>query len=293
MKQPTLAQQVTAEAIGTYLLVFFGCGVVHAAVLTGAQQGLWQVAIVWGIAIMLAAYSVGGVSGAHLNPAMTLAMSLWRGFPKSRVLPFIGGQMIGAFLAAVSLFVLFGPHLTAKELEKGVVRGEPGSIVTAMCYGEYFPNPGGLASGSDPYSAAKHEELRTRVPVSVAFGAELLGTLILGFVVFAVTDERNHGRPASGLAPVFIGLTVAVLIRGARAHSPHGGQAGAGSHCRALRKPVGSPSTSWVRSSEQCWAAAFMKLECGLRSRQRHRKGTHEVLVVVGCHLWKCRIGTR
>ncbi|MCX7419293.1 MAG: aquaporin family protein [Planctomycetia bacterium] len=212
MKQPTLAQQVTAEAIGTYLLVFFGCGVVHAAVLTGAQQGLWQVAIVWGIAIMLAAYSVGGVSGAHLNPAMTLAMSLWRGFPKSRVLPFIGGQMIGAFLAAVSLFVLFGPHLTAKELEKGVVRGEPGSIVTAMCYGEYFPNPGGLASGSDPYSAAKHEELRTRVPVSVAFGAELLGTLILGFVVFAVTDERNHGRPASGLAPVFIGLTVAVLI---------------------------------------------------------------------------------
>ena len=212
MKQPTLAQQVTAEAIGTYLLVFFGCGVVHAAVLTGAQQGLWQVAIVWGIAIMLAAYSVGGVSGAHLNPAMTLAMSLWCGFPKGRVLPFISGQMIGAFLAAMSLFVLFGPHLTAKEREKDVVRGEPGSIVTAMCYGEYFPNPGSLASGSEPYSPAKHEELKTRVPVSVAFGAELLGTLILGFVVFALTDERNHGRPASGLAPVFIGLTVAVLI---------------------------------------------------------------------------------
>jgi glycerol uptake facilitator protein len=203
---------VTAEGIGTYLLVFFGCGVVHAAVLTGAQQGLWQVAIVWGVAIMLAAYSVGGVSGAHLNPAMTLALSLWRGFPKSRVLPFVGGQLLGAFLAAMSLFVLFGPHLIAKEQAKGVLRGEPGSIVTAMCYGEYFPNPGGLASGSEPYSAAKHDELRTRVPFRVAFAAELLGTLILGFVVFAVTDERNHGRPSSGLAPVFIGLTVAVLI---------------------------------------------------------------------------------
>ncbi len=212
MKQPTLVQQVTAEVIGTYLLVFFGCGVVHAAVLTGAQQGLWQVAIVWGVAIMLAAYSVGGVSGAHINPAMTLALALWRGFPKSRIMPYLGGQFAGAFLAAMSLFVLFGPHLTAKEQAKGVVRGEPGSIVTAMCYGEYFPNPGSLASGSEPYSSAKHDELRTHVPFSVAFAAELLGTLILGFVVFALTDERNHGRPASGLAPVFIGLAVAVLI---------------------------------------------------------------------------------
>jgi len=212
VKQPTLTQQVVAEVLGTYLLVFFGCGVVHAAVLTGAQQGLWQVAIVWGIAIMLAAYSVGGVSGAHLNPAMTLALSLWRGFPKNRVLPFIGGQMIGAFLAALSLFVLFGPLLDAKEREKGVVRGEPGSIVTAMCYGEYFPNPGGLADGAEPYSSTKHETLRARVPFKVAFAAELLGTLVLGFVVFALTDERNHGRPMSGLAPVFIGLTVAALI---------------------------------------------------------------------------------
>ncbi len=212
MKQPALAQQVTAEVIGTYLLIFFGCGAVHAAVLTGAQQGLWQVAIVWGVAIMLAAYSVGGVSGAHINPAMTLAFTLWRGFPMKRVLPFIAGQLAGAILAAASLFVLFSPHLVAKEQAKGVVRGEAGSIVTAMCYGEYFPDPGGLAKGSEPYSSEKHKELQTRVPASIAFGAELLGTLILGFVVFAVTDERNTGRPAAGLAPVFIGLTVAVLI---------------------------------------------------------------------------------
>ena len=62
-----LRRQMVAEMLGTFLLVFFGCGVVHAAVLTGAQQGLWQVAIVWGVAIMLAIYSVGGVSGAHLK----------------------------------------------------------------------------------------------------------------------------------------------------------------------------------------------------------------------------------
>ena len=137
---------------------------------------------------------------------------MWRGFPKSRVLPFVAAQLAGAMLAAGLLFVLFGPQLAAKEKEKLVKRGEPGSVVTAMCYGEYFPNPGGLASGSEPYSAEKHAEWRSLGSPSLAFLAELFGTLILGFVVFALTDVRNRGQPASGQAPIFIGLTVAVLI---------------------------------------------------------------------------------
>lgn len=209
---PSLSRQVVAEVFGTFLLIFFGCGAVHAAVLTGAQSGLWQVAIVWGVAIMLASYAVGGVSGAHINPAMTLAFAIWRGFPKKNVLPFIAAQVAGAILAAGLLFVLFGPQLAAKEKEKLVTRGEPGSIVTATCYGEYFPNPGGLAAGNEPYSAEKHAEWRALGSPTLAFLAELFGTLILGFVVFALTDERNRGQPASGQAPIFIGLTVAVLI---------------------------------------------------------------------------------
>ncbi len=209
---PSLPRQIVAEVFGTFLLIFFGCGAVHAAVLTGAQQGLWQVAIVWGVAIMLAIYAVGGVSGAHINPAMTLAFAIWRGFPKSRVLPFIAAQLVGAMLAAGLLFVLFGPQLAAKEREKGVIRGERGSEVTAMCYGEYFPNPSGLASGNEPYSAEKRAEWRALGSPRLAFLAELFGTLILGFVVFALTDERNRGKPAAGQAPIFIGLTVAVLI---------------------------------------------------------------------------------
>lgn len=209
---PSLSRQVVAEVFGTFLLIFFGCGAVHAAVLTGAQSGLWQVAIVWGVAIMLAIYSVGGVSGAHINPAITLAFAMWRGFAKSHVLPFIAAQLAGAMLAAGLLFVVFWPQLAAKEKEKLVTRGEPGSVVTAMCYGEYFPNPGGLASGSEPYSAEKHAEWRALGSPSLAFLAELFGTLILGFVVFALTDERNRGQPAAGQAPIFIGLTVAVLI---------------------------------------------------------------------------------
>ncbi len=209
---PPLISQVVAEVIGTFLLIFFGCGAVHAAVLTGAQQGLWQVAIVWGVAIMLAIYSVGGISGAHINPAMTLAFALWRGFPKARVLPFIAGQLAGAMLAASILFVLFGPQLAAKEREKGIVRGQPESVVTAMCYGEYFPNPGGISSTSEQNWQAKYSEWRTQGSPSLAFVAELIGTLILAFVVFALTDERNRGQPAAGQAPVFIGLTVAALI---------------------------------------------------------------------------------
>ncbi len=210
--EPSLRRQVIAELIGTFLLVLFGCGAVHAAVLTGAQSGLWQVAIVWGVAIMLAAYSIGSVSGAHINPAMTIAMAVHRGFPWRKVGPYIGGQLVGAFLAAGTLFVLFSPHLTALEKLKGVERGQPGSEMTAMCYGEYFPAPGSLGSGTDPYSAEKHAELKAKGSEGQAFLAEFIGTAILAFVVFAVTDERNPGRPASGMAPIFIGLTVSALI---------------------------------------------------------------------------------
>jgi glycerol uptake facilitator protein len=211
-QEPSLRRQVIAEIIGTYILVLFGLGAVHAAVLTGAQSGLWQVAIVWGVAIMLAAYSVGAVSGAHINPAMTIAMAIWRKFPWAKVGHYIAAQLAGAIFAAATLYTLFGPHLRALEQLKGVERGEPGSVVTAMCYGEYFPAPGSLASGTDPYSPEKHTELKGKMTEGLAFFAELLGTAVLAFVVFAVTDEKNPGRPSSGQAPIFIGLTVSVLI---------------------------------------------------------------------------------
>ena len=201
-----------AEFLGTFLLIFFGCGAVHAAVLTGAQSGLWQVAIVWGVAIMLAIYAVGAVSGAHINPAMTIASMIWRGFPKSRVIPYIVAQVAGAFVAAAALFVLFEPHIAAREAAKGVTRGEAGSEMTAMCYGEYFPAPGSIGAGEGPYSPEAHLQLKSLMSPDRAFFAEFLGTAILAFVVFAATDSRNPGAPVSSNAPVFIGLTVSVLI---------------------------------------------------------------------------------
>ena len=91
--KPSLARLCLAEFVGTYLLVLLGCGAVHASVLTGAQSGLWQVAIVWGIAIMLAIYTVGAISGAHINPAMTLAFAVWGGFSWRLVLPYVVAQI--------------------------------------------------------------------------------------------------------------------------------------------------------------------------------------------------------
>lgn len=213
MASPTrsLTACFTAEVIGTFLLIFFGLGAVHVAVLTGDLAGLWQVGSVWGASIMLAIYAVGGVSGAHINPAITVGLATWGLFPWSRVAPYLVAQLTGAMLAAAVLFAFFQGFLTEKENAKGVVRGERGSIITAMCYGEYFPNPGPLAGGTATYDEAEHRRLDGCVSELTACLAEILGTAILAMMVVAVTEERNPLGPQR-LAPVFIGLTVIALI---------------------------------------------------------------------------------
>jgi glycerol uptake facilitator len=199
-----------AEALGTFILVLFGCGAVHSAVTTGAQSGLWQVAIVWGLGVMFASFVAGGVSGAHINPAITIAFAAHGRFEWSKVGPYIAAQMGGAMLAATILFFIYGPNLAAKEQAMGVARGETGSIVTAMCYGEYYPNPG-LMSGKT-WSDSAWQGYQKRVPFGQAFIAELVCTAILALVVFAVSDSKNIAAPPSYLGPIIAGLTVAALI---------------------------------------------------------------------------------
>ncbi|MCC6144593.1 MAG: aquaporin, partial [Candidatus Hydrogenedentes bacterium] len=101
------ARECIAEFIGTYILVFFGVGAVHAAVLTQAQTGIWQVAIVWGVAIALAIYATSAVSGTHINPAITVAFVCFRAFPLRKAPYYIGAQIAGAFIAAATLHALF------------------------------------------------------------------------------------------------------------------------------------------------------------------------------------------
>ena len=208
----TLLQRSIAEVVGTFILILFGCGAVHAAVLTGAQQGVWQVAIVWGMGVTLAVFVVGGISGAHINPAITIALATWGKFPWPEVPAYIAAQLAGAFLAAAALFAIYAPNLADREQALNVQRGGPGGFLTAMCYGEFYPSPGPLATADKPFAAADWERYRTKVTHSIAFLAEVLCTAVLALVVFALTDPGNDGGPPSKLAPFFIGLTVALLI---------------------------------------------------------------------------------
>jgi glycerol uptake facilitator protein len=197
-----LPKWIIGEFAGTFLVVFFGCGSVCASVLTGAQVGVFQVAIVWGLGIATAIHLTGALSGAHLNPAVTLSMAVWSDFPKARVAGYVVAQLVGAFAAAAVLYFVFGDALRMYEQATGVVRGASGSEASAMVFGEFFPSPGGKALT---------EAARARMTPLAAFGAEVIGTAILLLVIFCVTDERNKARPQV-LTAATIGLTVTLLI---------------------------------------------------------------------------------
>lgn len=206
MTAPTsLRRALAGEVIGTYLLVLFGTGAIASAVLTGALTGLWQVAVVWGFGVTLAIYASAALSGAHLNPAVSLAFALLRSesFPPARLLPYVAAQLGGAVLAGATVAALFWPFLARFEAEKGIVRGEPGSQLSAMVFGEYFPNP--ALFGADATALALVSPLH-------AVLVEGFGTAVLVFVIFALTAPANRAAPATQLAPFFIGFTVAVLI---------------------------------------------------------------------------------
>jgi glycerol uptake facilitator protein len=190
------------EFFGTFLLVFFGCGSVCAAVTTAAQVGVFQVAIVWGMGIATAIYLTSALSGAHLNPSVTLAMAAWNGFPWRRVLPYFAAQLLGAFVASAVLFGVFEGALRLYEKTNGIVRGAEGSEATAMVFAEYYPNPGGR-----PLTPLSRE----RMGGPAAFGAEVVATGILVLVIFCCVDERNKARPQV-LTAATIGLTVTLLI---------------------------------------------------------------------------------
>ena len=193
------------EAVGTYILVLFGLGSVAAAVATGAQMGLWQVAVVWAFGVALAIYVTANVSGAHLNPAVSLAFAIFRRSNFSfRMLPlYWTAQLIGAILAGVTVLAVFSTFIVRFETDNGIARGGPGSQLSAMMFGEYFPNPAMYGTGPDAAALIS--------PAGAAF-VEGLGTAILALVIFSLTDRRNAGLSTKNMTPLLIGFTVAALI---------------------------------------------------------------------------------
>lgn len=197
-----LPKWAIGEFFGTFLFIFFGCGSVCAAVTTGAQVGVFQIAIVWGLGLATAIYLTGSLSSGHFNPAVTIAAAAWARFPVRLVVPYILVQLLGAFAAAALLYSVFSGAIKVYEEENQIIRGQTGSEATAMIFGEYFPNPGGK-----PLT----EESRRVMSQGKAFAAEVIGTAILVLVIFGVTDERNTTRPQL-LTAATIGLTVTLLI---------------------------------------------------------------------------------
>ncbi len=201
-EKPTLPGWAPGEFFGTFFLVFFGCGSVAAAVLTGAQVGIFQVAIVWGLGIATAIYLTGGLSGAHLNPAVTLALATSAGFPWRRVPGYLAMQLLGAFAASAVLYAAFRGTLGVFEKSHGIVRGTAGSEASAMIFGEFFPNPGGRPFTTDAVAL---------VSPQAAFFIEALGTCVLVLVILCVTHPGNSSNPGV-LTPAAIGLTITMLI---------------------------------------------------------------------------------
>ncbi len=105
-------KKLLAEAFGTFCLVFAGTGAIVINDLTGGSVTHLGVALTFGLIVLAMIYSLGDISGAHLNPAVTLGFFAARRFSGRQVLPYIGSQLVGALLASGLLHVLFPTHTT-------------------------------------------------------------------------------------------------------------------------------------------------------------------------------------
>src|SRR6185503_11122894 len=118
----SLAGQCLAEFVGTFIVILIGDGAVAAAVMTNQLDG-WGVAMMWGLAVTFGIYVAGPVSGAHFNPAVTITMAVFRGFPRSRIVPYILSQIAGAFTGAACVYLLWQGFWASTAEKLGVEIG--------------------------------------------------------------------------------------------------------------------------------------------------------------------------
>lgn len=184
------------EFSGTFLLVLFGCGSVAVSVLFDAHSGLMQIGIIWGIGVTLAIYATRNLSCAHLNPAVTAAMVVAGRMGYCKLPGYWLAQMLGAILAALTLYFCFATSIEAYELSHQITRGAPESACIAKIFGEYYNLPGSNSA----------------VGMWLAAFVECLGTFLLILLIFSLTEGCNVGKPSSDTEPIFIGLSVTSII---------------------------------------------------------------------------------
>jgi glycerol uptake facilitator protein len=186
MRTPSLAAEVVAEFLGTLVLMLLGLGVVAMVVLFGrgvpgevVHGGFTNINLGWGLGVMMGIFIAGRISGAHLNPAVTIALALFRGFPWSRVAPYVIVQTAASFLAAALVYANYQPAFA---------RFDPGLEKTAGVFATFPAFPEVWTAG---------------------FLDQVLGTALLLMLVLAITDEKN--QPAGNLTPVLVGAVVVAI----------------------------------------------------------------------------------
>lgn len=169
-----LPRRLAAEALGTFWLVFGGCG---AAIFAGSEIGFYGIALAFGLTVVTMVYAVGHISGGHFNPAITLGLAMGRRFDWKEVVPYVVTQVVAAVVAAFGLWV--------------IAHGRPGFDSTAS---------GFAANGYGDRSPGEYAWW-------AVFLAELVLTAFFLYVIYGVTDTRAP----KGFAPLAIGLTLTLI----------------------------------------------------------------------------------
>jgi MIP family channel proteins len=185
--QRPLAREMAAEFLGTFILIIFGVGVVAQVVLSGGSAGNYlSINIAWGLAVTMGVYVSAGVSGAHLNPAVSVALAARRQFPWTKIVPYSLSQIAGAFAASAAVFTIY--HDALNHFDNGI-RQVAGAQGTAGIWATY-PQPFLSTIGG--------------------FIDQVAGTALLVLLIFALIDRKNSA-PAASVAPVLIGAGVVLI----------------------------------------------------------------------------------
>ncbi len=183
----SLTAELLAEFLGTMLILLFGNGVVAMVVLFGknipgeiVNGGFTNITLAWGLAVTFGVYVSGKISGGHLNPAVTVALAAFRGFPWKKVIPYTVAQVAGAFCGAAIVFFNYLPQFNKVD----PLRDHTAGVFTTF---PAFPD----------------------LPVAGLLD-QTIGTALLLICVLAVTDNRNMG-PSSKYAPILVGASVVAI----------------------------------------------------------------------------------
>ena len=178
-----LVGELAAEFAGTFILLLFGLGVV-AQVVAGGLGNHDSIAWAWGFGVVLGVYTAAKITGAHLNPAVTVALAAFGGFSWRKVLPYALAQTAGAFVAAL---------VVRWNYTEVIAKFDPGHTIKSQGIFSTLPGNGSL-------------------PVHLwgGFRDQIIGTAILLFCILAITDLRNTA-PGANLAPVVVGLLVVAI----------------------------------------------------------------------------------